>query len=298
MKGCAFHALLSLFGFAAIVIAIGAGLGQWYGTSPSDMIGVSIFGGLFAWIALNLLLAAVKAWRERAALRAGIAGTPPADGRRAILVGQIEPLGATLRAPLSGHECVAYTFEIYGMRLVGRSHSKVVYCDGLALAPSLIVTRAGSFRLLAVPELECDEADLDRDAALTRASELMRTTAFVPPPKPFTRPAIEQQWNDDDGAFQRVSRRVDDHVDLTRCKMTERRLERGARVCVFGEYSAAKRAIVGDPNDWSKMTRVLKGEPDAFVAQLGASVVRRLLGTVVCGGAAAGVIAAFVSSLP
>lgn len=295
MKGCASSALLSFLGLAALVTAIGAGLRRWYGTSPSDAIGVSIFGGLFAWLAVNLLIAAVNAWRERAALRAGIAGTPPVDGRQAILVGHIEPAGAMLRAPLSGRDCVAYTFEIYVWKFVGRSQSRVVYCDGIALAPAVIVTRAGSFRLLAVPELTLDEAELDREAALKRAAELMRTIPFVPPPKPFTRPEIEKQWNDDDGEYRRERKHVAEEVDLSLCKMSERHVERGARVCVFGQYSASKRAIVPDPNDWSKITRVMKGDPDAIISQLGSSIVRRLLGAVICGGVAAGLIAAFAA---
>jgi hypothetical protein len=296
LKGCAFRALLSLLGLAASIAAIGGALHYRYGTRPSDAIGVSIFAGPFGWLAVNLLMAAVKAWRERAALRAGVAGTPPVDGTQTILVGHIEPVGTTLRAPLSGRECVAYTFEIYEMRLVGKSRSKVVYCDGIALTPSMIITRAGSFRLLAVPELDCDETDLNRETALARAAEQMRTITFEPPPAPFSRPAIEQQWNDDDGAYRRERRHVQDEVDLAKCKLSERHLERGARVCVFGQYSASKRAIVTDPHDWSKITRVMKGDADAIVTQLGASIVRRLLGALVCAGAATGLVAAFVAN--
>ena len=134
---------------------------------------------MFAWLAVNLVISAGTAWRERRAIVAGIAGTPPVDGRKAILVGHIDAAGPALQAPLSGRDCVAYTFEIYEIRGSGKRQSKVVYCDGIALTPSLIVTRAGSFRLLAVPELVCDPADLDREAALTRAAELMRTLPFV-----------------------------------------------------------------------------------------------------------------------
>ena len=287
--------MLSLLGLAAIMAVAAAGLRAWYGIEPQDAIGALIFAGLFGWISANLLLSAVTAGRERAALRAGNA---PRDGRRTILAGYLEPGGPTLRGPLSGRECLASTFEIYEMKRVGKTDSKAVYADGIALTPTMIVTRAGSFRLLAVPNLDCPDADLDRSEAQQRAGELMRTLPFKPPPAPFTKPTIDDQWNDDDGAFSRQTRHVEGAIDLDKCRLTERHLERGARVCVFGHYSAAKRAIVADPNDWSKTTRVMKGDPEAIAGQLGGTVVRRLIGAALSAGASAGVIAAYVSSLP
>ena len=65
---------------------------------------------------------------------------------------------------------------------------------------------------------------------------------------------------------------------------------------VFGEYSEARRAIVADPNDWSKVTRVMKGEPDALVGQLRSRVIGRVAGAVVTAAAAAGLVAAYVAS--
>ena len=114
---------------------------------------------------------------------------------------------------------------------------------------------------------------------------------------PFSRPSIADQWNDDDGAYRREGRRVEGDVKLADCKMTEHHLERGARVCVFGQFSESKRAIVANPNNWSKITRVMKGDPDAIARQLRRSVVRRTVGALIFGGIAAGVIAAFVADV-
>jgi hypothetical protein len=289
--------VLSLLGLAAITAGIAVALREWYGIEPQDAIGALIFAGLFGWISANLVLSAVTAGRERAALRAAVGGETPRDGRRTILAGYLEPTGPVLRGPLSGRECVAYTFEIYEMKRVGKSTSKLVYADGIALTPTMIVTRTGSFHLQAVPDLDCPDSDLERTEAPQRARELMRTLPFKPPPAPFTRPSVEAQWNDADGAFSRQTRHVEGPIDLDKCRLTERLLERGARVCVFGHFSAAKRAIVADPNDWSKITRVMKGNPEAIAGQLGGSVVRRLIGATLSAAAAAGVLAAFVSSL-
>ncbi len=297
VKGCAFRLLVSLFGLAASVMGVAAALSYHYGVEWRAVIGVAALAGLCLWIAANLLKAAVSAWRERAALRAGISGVPPEDGRRAILVGRIEPLGVTSRAPLSGRDCVAFTFEAYEMRLIGRTRSKVPFCDGIALTPCTIVTRAGSFRLLAVPELDGDETALDRESALQHAIALMQTLPFDPSRKPFARPGIEQQGTDTDGEYRRERRHVERIEDLAKCQMSERHVERGAEVCVFGEYSAAQRAIVADPHDWSKITRVMKGGPEAIVRQLGASVVRRTIGMLVAAGIATAIVTAFVTNL-
>ena len=295
MKGCAFRALLSLVEFLVVAGLIGVALQRWYGVAPVDAMGALIFAGLFAWMSVQLVRSAFTAWRERAALGAGMAGAEPIDGRPTILVGEIQPLGAALRAPLSDQECVAYTFEIYEMKRVGKSTSKVVYADGVAITPSTIMTRGGSYRLLAVPELDCPEGDLDDATARARALEQMSTLTYQPS-TPFSRPSIEQQWNDDDGAFLRETLHVEGDVDLTRCRLSEKRLECGARVCVFGQYSAAKRAIVANTSDWSKITRVMKGDAGVVGRQLRASVVRRSIGAVVCAALALGVIAAFVSN--
>ena len=271
-----------------------------YGTSPGDVAGAAIGAGTLAWVSVSLLLAAFEAGHERAALLAGMAGEPPADGTRAIIVGPIEPLGPCLLAPLSGRECVAYTFEIYERRSSPGFKSgatKVVYCDGIAIAPSAVATAAGTFALLAVPELDCNDTEPDRVTAATRAAELLRTIPYVPPPPPFTRPAIERQWNDDAGAFRRERRHVEGAVDLEVCRMSERIIERGACVSVFGQYSASRRAIVPDQNDWSKITRIMKGDPDAIARQLGASVRRRLIGAFLFAAAAAGVATIYVAYL-
>jgi hypothetical protein len=297
VKGCALSALSSFLAWAAIVAGIGAGLYRWYGVAPFEGAGVAVFAGLFVWVAGSLLISAARAWGERATIAAGIAGTPPVDGRQTILAGHIEPAGAPLTSPLSGRECVVYTFEIYEMRGSGKSRFKAALCDGVALVPSIIVTPSGSYRLLAVPELVCNASVLEHDRALARAGALMRALPMEPKREGLSRPEIEKQWADDDGAYRRERRHVAEDVRLGRCTMIEHVIESGSRVCVFGEYSAARRAIVADPNDWSKITRIMKGDPDAIARQLRGSVFRRLIGATLSAAAAAGLIAAFVSSL-
>jgi hypothetical protein len=206
LKGCAISGVFSLLGFAAIAAAIMVALHRVYGAPPGDTVGVAIFAGFFAWMTANMLTVAVGAWRERSALRAGLAGAAPVDGRHTVLVGRIEAVGPPLLAPFSGTPCVAYSFEVLQMRVrAGRTH-KAVYDDGISVTASVILTDAGSFRLLAVPDLDSSETSVSRDAALRLAADHLRTIPFEAAPPPFSRPAIERQWSDDDGSFRRETR--------------------------------------------------------------------------------------------
>jgi len=206
VKGCAVNAVFSLLGLAAIAAAIMVGLHRLYGAAPGDTVGVAIFAGVFGWMAANMVWTAFTAWRERSALLAGIGATAPVDGRSTVLVGRIEAVGPPLVAPFSGTECVAYGFEVYQMRGAGKRAHRAVYFDGIAITPSVVVTPAGSFRLLAVPDLDCEETSVSRETALRLAADHIRTTTFEPPPPPFSRPALEGQWSDDDGSYRRETR--------------------------------------------------------------------------------------------
>ena len=292
MKGCAFRVLLSLAGLAASIGAAFALLrSSPEGAAPLPVI--SIAAGLFAWIAALLAISAVKAWRERAAVIGGIAGEMPADGP-AMIVGQIEAQGRLLDAPLSGKPCVAFTYEVYAMRGGTKSRSKVVCLDGIGLTACQIVTRTGSFRLLAVPELDCDDEPLDVGLAVARANARIPTLPPAPPRSLGSRPNIEAQWNDDDGEFLRESHHTDDEVNAEDHRFVERLIEPGARVCVVGQFSSAKRAMVANPDDWAKVTRIMKGDPDAIARRLAGSVVRRGIGGLVFGALAIAIVAVHV----
>ncbi len=297
MKGCAWSLLLPLIGLAVLVAAVFAGLDYWYGVRFADAIGIALLAGFLAWIAVSLLFSAAKALRERAAMIAGMGGAAPVDGRQTYAVGFIQPLGPPLTAPLSGRPCVAYTFEVWDWVGQGRRRTKTSYVDGVAVTPSVIVTTTGSVRLLAGPELDLEEDELDRAESLRHAAELMRTTPFEPPPPAFTRPSIEQRWSDTDGEYRRHTRRIEQDVNLTTSRMSERHLAPNTRVCVVGPWSASQRAIIANPNDWSQITRILKGDPEAIASQLRASSIRRVIGAIIFASASAGALYIYVSSL-
>jgi hypothetical protein len=214
---------------------------------------------------------------------------------RVVLVGQIEPEGVTLRAPFSGAECVAYAFEVFRMVGTGRQSRRAVYYDGLSIVPSRVVTRSGSYRLLAVPELDFGGAGLSREQALARARAFVATTTVDAPRPAFSQPSLSERWSGIDGLYRREVRYTTEEVDLEQCQLSERRLDRGARVSVFGRYSAAQRAIVANPGDWSQITRVMPGDPDAVIRQLRSRVIFRLVLGLTGVGVAAAIVWANVT---
>jgi len=292
LKGCALRVLLATAGLlASIGVAFTLLRPSSAGSAPLPLVAFGV--GFLAWVAAMTAISAVKAWRERRSVVGGIAGDMPRDGR-AMIVGHIEPMGRPLEAPLSGQPCVAFTYEVYTLRGGSKGRSKVVCLDGIGVTPSQIVTHAGTFRLLAVPELDCDDATLDMTIAVARANARQQSLPTPPPRTAGSKPTVEAQWSDDDGEYRRETSHTDDVIDATQHRFVERRIEPGARVCVVGQFSSARRAMVADPGDWSKITRIMKGDPDAIARQLTGNIARRSIAALVCAAAAGWIVAAYL----
>jgi hypothetical protein len=290
VKGCARSLLIQFAAYLATAGAIASLLHSRLGHPLPKLIAPSLIGGLAAVIGAGLLLGISKPVRDRAALAACLAGKRPADGARAGLAGTIDAIGEPLRAPFSGKECVAWSYEIWEMKATGSRSSKVVYFEGLALTPSAIATPAGAFRLLAVPTLDLASEGFLPSEALARFKEHVKTASFETT-KP--RGTLAQMWSDDDGSYRREVRAesVAD-VPLELCRFTEGVVGRGERVYVIGRYSESRGGIVPDPN-WAKDTRLMKGDPAEILRQLRGRIVRYAIGGVVFLGVSAAIVAAF-----
>jgi hypothetical protein len=237
------------------------------GYAFTSTIGVSLLAGAFGWASIGLLRSSLRGWRERAAITGGVAGVRPSDGRRAVLVGTIEPLQVTLRAPMDGSECVAYSYEVTEDRGSGRQRTVLRHFKGYGLAPSVIITRTGSYQRYA------------REAVFsgpsTSAQELL------------------DRWGDVDGSYRSdVAYAPIDQIDLTKCVLTQQHLRRGAPVCVFGTFSDAKGGIVASPTE---PTRVIGGNAEQVAAVLRSTATTRLVLSMLGAAAAVGLVAAFVS---
>lgn len=292
MKGCARSGLIGLAGYLATAGAVMFLLQQRYGLPPSKTLGVSIFAGFFAFLTWSFLVAIFQPLRERSSVRDRLAGKRPVDGERTGFVGTIDAVGEGLRSPLSGKDCVAWKYEIYqilggGGRMGAR---KATYFEGIALVPSVISTPSGSYRLLAVPTFDFGAENIEPASAARNASEHIRTARFEE-----SRRTLEKQWTDDDGAYQSEKRYpTESEVPLEKCLFREDLIRRGEKVYAVGLFSEARGGIVPHPN-WAKETRIMKGDGESVLRQLGQRIRKYFVGSVLAAAAATGLLWMFLS---
>lgn len=293
MKHAAVGCLMGL-GSWLLLALVWAGLLQWRFDAPlAETLGVSTLAGLMSYVALTLLHAAWQSWRERAAITSGRAGTPPADGKRAVLVGTLEALGPLLRAPLDGSACVAYDYRITEDRGSGRRRMILTHFRGTGLAPCVIVTRSGRHRLLTVPDLQTSPPAGPSSGHIAAFGRYARETNFTGADTAANE--LVARWTDDDGAYRSdVSYVPLASIDLTRCMLAQQQVRAGAMVCAMGWYSKARGGLVPSPT-WAGNPRLIEGDLNELVQTLGASARRRLLLGTAAGLACGGLVAAFVS---
>jgi hypothetical protein len=295
MKGCARSLLLQLAGFLALAGAILFVLHHHHGVPPEKAIGATLFAALFGCVGVGFLVGITRPVRERKALRDCLAGKRPADGKRTGIVGRIDPVGETLRSPLSGTECLAYKYEIYRITGSGKRRMKYVFFDGIALVPSVVAAPSGSFRLLAVPAFDFGTAPVEPERAIVNWTGYAKTAPFEPE---TSRRNLEKQWTDDDGAYRCDKRKQPASADvpLEHCTFQEDLIRKGEMVYVVGLFSESRGGVVPHAN-WARETRIMKGDADGVLRQLRARIVRYVIGGVLCLAASAGILFAFVSHL-
>lgn len=184
----------------------------------------------------------------RYALRDGAArsrlsrGERPEDGDLVAAVGELRPMLDPLRAPFSGRECVAYSYQIGG--IPGREQVKDY--AGYALTRCSVHTNYGSFLLGGFPVLEgfgievCGQAEAERYVAETKFTRLDNVLVVtketlglyaMPPP-------IRIDW-----AIGTPPSKLDGRIPI------EIIVENGARVVAYGRYSARDQSIGSDRSD-------------------------------------------------
>lgn len=187
-------------------------------------------------------------------LRRAAAGEAPPDGGFMIATGPVRPLGAPLRAPLSGAECAAYMYRMYYRgRHAGqkRALAEVPVFWGHAARPFAIDAPGARFRVLAVPLLVSQGRRREGDAAVARAREWVAATSFedVAPGLVGTLGTAFQLastlFNDDDGEDRRDFRRGGEEArDPAALILEETVLPVGEVASVSGRWSASRGGVV------------------------------------------------------
>lgn len=264
-----------------------------YGYTLPNTLGVSAFVGLFACAAVVFLTNAVSAWRKRAAIRGGIAGVRPANGP-AVLVGTLQPLGGALTAPMSGAPCVTYSYTVVETKGSGKQRTIVTHFKGVGLAPAVVMTASGSFKLLTVPDLDPGPDGNTAGERIEHFERYARATSFTGPDT--SAQELADRWSDADGAYRSdVAYTNLDGVNLRNCQLEQRVVPPGAQVCVFGRFSSEKGGIVPSTG-LQTPPKLLVGNLDQVAAALAKTARLQVVLGVGAAGAAAGLAAAFLNS--
>lgn len=285
---------MAVAAWVAVAGAISWGLQTRDGHPFIATLGVSAFSSLFACAAVALIYSSVTDRRQRAALLGGISGVAPSDGPGAVLVGTLEPLGRTLTAPMNGTASVTYSYSVNETRGTGKQRMHYTHFKGVGLAPSVIVTATGSFKLLTVPDLEAAEPDDTAGERMAGFERYAAATTFTPAGTAAQQ--LLERWADADGEYRSdVAYAALDTVNLTNCQLEQRVVPPGARVCVFGRFSAAKGGIVPSTGMQSPPKLIL-GSPDQAAARLASTARTRLVLGVLASAVAGGLLAAFIAA--
>jgi hypothetical protein len=292
MRGCARSCLTGIVGYAVTVAAFLL-LFRRFGPDREATVPASFVAGFLLTLALSLLWSARGLLRDRGLIRDALAGQPPVDGKWAGFSGIIRS-SSPLTAPISGKSTVAFKYTISQSVGSGKSAHRISHYEGTALAAPKISTSAGTYRLLAVPTFDMETSDVEKTDALRHAAAYLAATTFETDATPKQeRQTVEKEWTDDDGVFRR-DRKGPDEADLTLCRFEEQMIAQGEQVCILGLYSAARGGIIPDPN-WANQTRIIKGDGESGVEQLGARARRYVIGALVCGAISAGIVWANIS---
>jgi hypothetical protein len=229
--------------WAALFAGIYYGYHRFY-EPPGDWIGALIVS---FFVALGIgALRKSSIDKHDAALVARPEG-PPSDGERVAIAGTLEPTGATLQAPFSGTECVAWDYSVQHTESSRTGSSSTTVQDrlGIALAPCVIRSGVREVRLLVFPSIgRFPQTTVDRDRAkayLDAAPADDQSLGRV-----FLHLNEDAHLFDDGTGAVRKDWILSRHRDIDNASLVERIVPVGAQVCIIGTYSAEKNAIVSD----------------------------------------------------
>lgn len=244
--------------YVVVFAILAAALDRWTAGRVADQLRPWV--GAVA--ALLFTLAAATVWHWLASLRGGNSRTailaraasgvtPLADGP-VLVTGTVQPTTGSLRAPLSGRECVAYLYRMYYQTPTPdrvRLEDHPVYW-GVANRPFVVNTPSQAVHVLAIPRL-VDPATTHSDpAAVTRAQDWVATTQFEPVASTVLGPAgtalamVTSMLGNDTGEQRCDWQTGGDARDPGTLRLEEVVLPVGATASVAGTWSTGRGAIV------------------------------------------------------
>jgi hypothetical protein len=266
-----------LFYASVVVVLAGVRLASGSRTDLTEALIPSVIGGVPLTFGLLYWWDIRKIRAEARLVRQALREVPRVDGQRLAVIGTIELEGVALQAPFSGRECAAYWYDVLRP---GRTRSRFDHCFffGWRITPLSVRTPSGdALHLLASfdnPGWELRTEEMD----YANAAEYVRTTEFSTAPE-----LGAGTWADLEQLRTQVPPVRADYAknppapDVATLTLRESRLERGAAVCAFGRYSAAREALVADPAAPLFAIDLKAGEPGNVLDGLRSRTTQSLL---------------------
>ena len=242
--------------------------------TPADWI-AALVSGVLLHLAYAALMTDIRRSGDSRLLEKASLGEPPADGKRIALIGTLHADARVLYAPFSRAECVGYSYDIYhfvyttGSRGSTGSTRKVTDFSGIALAPCVIRTSQGDFRLLAYPFLSgFPEQRYTDQPHRERAAEFIRTTSFEKTMPLFGElTTLNSAMLETEGSLKR-DWRITDSDDLDEATFEEQCIPPESNVCAFGIYSDEKRSLLPNTSSDERSLLLVAGDAEQALRQL------------------------------
>jgi hypothetical protein len=195
--------------------------------------------------------------RSRSAVlaRARIGEVPRHDGP-IVATGTVGAEGQTLRAPISGIDCVAYQYRLYTSQwLPGRKYREVPVYWGYASLPFRLDSPSRAFRIIAMPRLVAEATQHDSAEARERARSHVAATRFEPKEAlggiaSSAATMVSELTSEPVGPVRRDWQATGIDFPFEELRIEENVVPLGATVSVSGRWSSERGAIVpGDIGD-------------------------------------------------
>jgi hypothetical protein len=178
-------------------------------------------------------------------------GRKPTQDGPTIATGVVHPIEGSLRAPISGVECVAYFYRMYYLTRAPRSRGPqpVPVYWGMASRPFRLDSATLTTRVIAVPQLADAAQKHKTPDAIQRAQEYVKTTKFksVPGslgPLDTALQLADHIRNNEDGKARQDWKRAEVDRDPGELTIEETVLPVGVTASVAGPFSMEHNAIV------------------------------------------------------
>jgi hypothetical protein len=222
---------------------------------PELRVFVVVPTALFLTVGLSNLWNLARGYGQGARSRAAMvnrarAGEPPVQDGPIAATGIVRADGPTLRAPISGSECVAYQYRLYTSQwLRRRKHHQTPIYWGYASRPFRIDTAKHAFRVMAMPRLADRATQHESSESRARAKVYVAATRYEPKQglvgiASAAAAMFGELAKEAAGDVRRDWQLAGADVDIDKLRMEEIVVPVGATVSVSGRWSAERRAIV------------------------------------------------------